>query len=83
MTEKIFKSWMKRLPAGQYPVCSAEIFNLVCPKSYRDLSKPENLQRQFDFMTMFVKKKYAFEYMFNGKIRLVKCLDLEYLVVEE
>ena len=83
MTEKIFKSWMKRLPAGQYCANAYDIFDRVCPKSYRNLGRADNLQRQDDFVTMFIKKRAAFEYIFDGKIRYVKCLDLEYLVVEE
>lgn len=83
MTERIFKSMMNKIPAGEYNVSDlSEIYNMICPKSYRDTSKYENRMRWLSFICMFDEKKYGFEYMFNQKIRYIGTNDLDYFVVE-
>lgn len=82
MTERIFKSMMNKLSAGEYD--ASDVYNIymeVCPKSYKDISKYENNMRCMQFMCMFEEKKYGFEYMFNQKIRYIGTNDLHTLVV--
>lgn len=82
MTERIFKSMMNKLPAGEYDADDIRSFySLICPKTYADLDKFENHYRYLQFTWMFEEKKYGFEYMFNGRIRYVGTNDLHSLMV--
>ena len=82
MTERIFKSYMKKLPKGEYNTNDLwSIYLLICPKSYRDTSKYENNMRFWNFVHMFEEKKYGFEYMFKN-IHYIGTNDLNTLIVE-
>ena len=82
MTERIFKSYMKKLPKGEYNANDLwSIYLLICPKSYQDVSKHENNIRFYNFVHMFEEKKYGFEYMFEN-IHYIGTNDLHTLIVE-
>lgn len=86
MTERIFKSMMNKIPAGEYKVDGYGLWSLyqnICPKTYKDTSKFENQMRYYDFCRMFDEAKYGFEYRFKGRIRYVGTNDLDFLVVEK
>lgn len=83
MTERIFKSMMKKIPSGEYKADPREIYNMICPKSYRDMTKWDNVNRRIGFEKMFYEKKYGFEYMFKEKIRYIGTNDLDTLIVEK
>lgn len=81
MTERIFKAYMKRLPKGEYDANDLwNIYLLICPKSYRDISKYENNMRFLNFVHMFEEKKHGFIYMF-GNIEYIGTNDLHTLMV--
>ena len=85
MTERIFKSMMNKLKSGEYNLDAYgkwELYNEICPNSYKDISKFENKMRWNDFWNMFEDHKYGFEYKFNGRIRYVGTNNLNFLVVE-
>lgn len=83
MTERIFKSMMNKLQAGEYDVNNLwEIYKEICPKTYKDTSRYENKMRYLQFVCMFDKMKHGFEYMFENRIRYVGTNDLHMLVVE-
>lgn len=74
---------MRKIPAGEYRTTDLwDIYQMVSPKTYRDTSKWQNQLRFWGFCTMFEECKYAFEYMFDGKIHYVGTNDLNYFVVE-
>ena len=73
---------MNTLPSGEYPANAWDIYKKVCRKSYRDMSKWENQEREIAFVKMFTEKKYGFEYIFDQKIRYVGTNDLDFIVVE-
>lgn len=84
MTKRIFKSMMNRLPAGEYD--AHDLWNLyqeICPKSYKDTSKWQNKIRFDQFAIFFEESKYGLVYMFDGKIKYVGTNDLHMLVVSE
>lgn len=84
MTERIFKSMMNRLPAGEYDANDTYTFyEMTTAKSYKDCSKIENSMRRMMFCHIFEQKKYGFEYMFKGRIRYIGTNDLHTLIVEE
>lgn len=83
MTERIFKTMLRKLEKGEYSIDDiSSLYDMIVPKSYKDTSKFENKMRYFDFCRMFDEKKYALEYMFNGKIRYIGTNNLNYIVVE-
>ena len=83
MTERVFKSIMKKIPAGEYRVSDMwSIYEMICPKTYKDTTTWENKMRFQQFCIMFDQYKYAFEHMFNGKIRYIGTNDLDFFVVD-
>lgn len=85
MTDRIFKSMMNRIPAGEYKVDEYGLWCLyqkISPKTYKDTSKWENRIRYYDFCRLFDEGKYGFEYRFKGRIRYVGTNNLNFLVVE-
>jgi len=81
MTERIFKSYMNKLPKGEYDASDLfALYMIICPKSYADTSKFENNMRFWSFVEMFEAKKYGFVYMF-GNIEYIGTNDLHTLMV--
>ncbi len=84
MTDRIFKTMMNKIPSGEYDTNDLfSLYMIICPKSYRDISKYENNMRFMLFAHMFEEKKYGFEYMFRNKIRYIGTNDLHTLIVED
>lgn len=83
MTDRIFKTMLNRLPAGEYDASDLySIYMEICPKSYRDISRYENNMRCIQFFNMFEEKKFGLEYMFDGRIHYIGTNDLHTLIVE-
>ena len=85
MTKRTFKMMMNKLPAGEYRLDADgmwNIYQMICPKSYKDTSKIDNRMRYHAFVIMFDEHKYGFECMFNGDIHYVGTNDLSFLVVK-
>lgn len=83
MTKRIFKSMMNKLSEGEYNANAYEIYDIVCPKSYKNMNITDNRIRQTAFVCMFEECKYGFEYMFNNKIRYIGTNDLNFVSVSK